>query len=63
VPKEEQRMTDERQSDKMTKEKQLELPDRQINFMVRRNLELRLIYFTNMSNDRSKVIRMTTRSY
>jgi hypothetical protein len=36
VPKEEQRMTDERQSDKMTKEKQLEFPDRQINFMVRR---------------------------
>jgi hypothetical protein len=36
VPKEEQRMVDERQSDKMTKEKQLEFPDRQINFLVRR---------------------------
>jgi hypothetical protein len=56
-------MTDERQTDKMTKGKRLEFHDRCIIFMVRRNLELRLIYFTNMSNDRSKVIRMTTRPY
>ncbi len=33
------------------------------NLHGQKDLELRLIYFTNMSNDRSKVIRMTTRFY